>query len=284
MIGIMSKEKMNYNYIIESPENGGAFHSLTVQSKEAYDGCRNGGHKDGFGIYSMSFLGDAGGDMMKKEPEYEVLFKRGTPIYKDGGLSEKLKSISGNILISHIRLASSGKGEIDDIHAHPFVDPEFYKIKGIKDTTGWDNSSRPFSSYVLAHNGTIYGMGNSFMTDSEALLLEITSTFKDKIDFDEFKDFLSKFVEKRDFTAINFLLKDPQNDLYALRLAKAKKPGEYPVKQPRLAYYSLYYLKEDHKVIVASEPIDSDRNWKCINNYSLLKIDKNLNVTMAEIP
>ena len=278
MIGVMSKNKMSYKYIIEDRENGGAFHSLKVQSKKAYDAP----HKDGFGIYVMSFKNNRQNNE-GKEPEREFLFKSGTPITESAELSERLNYINGNLLISHIRLASSGKGEIDNIHAHPYVSPDFFEVKGIDNVTDWENSDSPYSSYVLAHNGTVYNLGDESMTDSQALLNLIAGNFKNGVDFDGLKDFISDFVNRFDFTAINFLLKDPKNDLYALRLAKAKKKGEDPAKQPRLAYYSLYYLIDEDKAVVASEPYDSDRGWKCVNNYTLLKIDKDLNIRTAEI-
>lgn len=278
MIGVMSKNKIDYKYIIEDRENGGAFHSLKAQSKKAYDAP----HKDGFGIYVMSFKNfrQNNGD---REPEHEFLFKNGSPITENAELSKKLNYATGNLLISHIRLASSGKGEIDNIHAHPYVNPDFFEIKGINNVTDWENSTHPYSSYVLAHNGTIYNLGDESMTDSQALLNLIADNFKNGIDFDGLKDFISDFTDRFDFTAINFLLKDLKNDLYALRLAKAKKKGEDPQKQPRLAYYSLYYLKDGDKAVIASEPFDSDREWKCIDNYTLLKIDKDLNIKTAEI-
>ncbi|MHB1696899.1 MAG: class II glutamine amidotransferase [bacterium] len=284
MIAVMSKNKTGYKYIIEERERGGAFHSLKEQSKRAYDAP----HKDGFGIYVASFGTEtekANGLNVSTKPAYELLFKKGTPITETPELSSRLDNIKGNLLISHIRLASSGKGEIDNIHAHPYADKEFIEAAGIKDVTDWKNNKSPYSAYVLAHNGTIYDLGDEHMTDSQALLNLIAENFKNGIDFDEFKIFIGDFVQKHDFTAINFLLKDPDNDLYALRLAKAKKIGEYPEKQPRLAYYSMYYLKDDSegRVIVASEPIDSDKRWKCVDNYTLLKISKDLNVKIAEI-
>lgn len=269
MIAVMSKNKINYKYMIEDRDKGGAFHSLKEQSKKAYDAP----HKDGFGIYVMSFRGK------------ELLFKRGTPITETPELSKRLKTIKGNLLISHIRLASSGKGEIDNIHAHPYADSKFIKAKKIKDVTDWENDKSPFSGFILAHNGTIYDMGDEEMTDSQALLNLIADKFKKGLVFDDFKAFVTDFAAKHEFTAINMLLKDPAGDLYALRLAKAKKPDEDPEKQPRLAYYSMYYMKDDinDRVIVASEPIDSDRRWKCMDNYTLMKIDKDLNIQAADI-
>ena len=267
MIGVMSKNKMSYKYIIEDGKNGGALHSLKVQSKKAYKAP----HKDGFGIYVMSFK-NARQNNGDREPEREFLFKSGAPITESAELSERLNYTNGNLLISHIRLASSGKGEIDNIHAHPYVNPDFFAIKGINNVTDWENSDSPYSSYVLAHNGTIYELGDESMTDSQALLNLIADNFKNGIGFDGLKDFISDFANRFDFTAINFLLKDPKNDLYALRLAKTK-----------LAYYSLYYLIDGDKAVVASEPYDSDRGWKCIDNYTLLKIDKDINIRTAEI-
>ncbi len=282
MIGVMSRNKMDYKYAIEGRENGGAFHSLKVQSKKAYDAP----HEDGFGIYVMSFK-DSRQNNEGREPEHEFLFKNGARITENAELSKRLNYANGNLLISHIRKASAGKGEIDGIHAHPYayVSPDFFKIKGINinNITDWENSTNPYSSYVFAHNGTIYNLGDESMTDSQALLDLIAGNFKNGVDFEGLKEFISDFTGRFDFTAINFLLKDSKNDLYALRLAKAKRKGDDPQKQPRLAYYSLYYLKDDDKVVIASEPFDSDRGWKCINNYTLLKIDKDLNITMAEI-
>ncbi len=279
MIAVMSKNKMDYKYIIEDRANGGAFHSLKEQSKKAYDAP----HKDGFGIYAMSFSEEIKGG--GRIPEDELLFKKGSPVAETPELSQRLEAVKGNLMISHIRLASSGKGEIDNIHAHPYADDGFISAKGIKDVTDWKNDKSPYSAFVLAHNGTIYDLGDESMTDSQALLNLIASRFKNGVDFDEFKAFITDFARKHRFTAINMLLKEPGNDLYVLRLAKAKKPDEDPEKQPRLAYYSMYYMKDEKegKVIAASEPIDSDKRWKCVNNYTILKIDKNLNVRIAEI-
>ena len=280
MIAVMSRNKIDYKYIIEDRGNGGAFHSLREQSKKAYDAP----HKDGFGIYAASFGSPVPGGL--KKIESELLYKKGTPVNETQEFSKRISGIKGNLLISHIRLASTGKGEIDNIHAHPYVDGEFIKTKGIKDVTDWKNGAAPFSGFVLAHNGTVYDIGDETMTDSQALLNLITDEFKNGMDFDGFRGFISDFAASRSFTAINMLLKDPEGDLYVLRLAKAKKPGEDPERQPRLAYYSMYYLNDapGGKFIAASEPIDSDGRWKCVDNYTLLKIDRNLNIKIAEIP
>lgn len=266
MIAVMSREEIDYKYIIEDRDNGGAFHSLKAQSEKAYDAP----HKDGFGIYSMTY-GKSG---ETKTPNYELFYKKGIPISESKELPVKLDNLKGNLLISHIRLATKKKGEIDDIHAHPYVDANSLSKSRIKDITDWDNNEKPFASFVMAHNGTIHNIGNESMTDSQAFLNLITERFSGGIDFGSFKKFLYEFSENHEFTAINLLLKDPCDDLYAVRLAKA-----------RLAYYSMYYMKDDIKglAIVASEPIDSDRRWKCINNYSLIKITKNLDMRIEEI-
>ncbi len=280
MIAVMSKNETGFKYFIEEREKGGAFHSLKIQSKKAYDGCRDGGHKDGFGVYSLSLDPANPGNPLR-----ESLFKKGTPVTETPALSQRLEYLKGNLMISHIRLASAGKGEIDDIHAHPYADRRFISTKGIKDETDWENDITPFSGFVMAHNGTIYDMGDESMTDSQAFLNLISERFNNGIDFTEFKKFISLIAERHSFTALNILLKDPNNDLYALRLAKSKKKGEDPDNQPRLAYYSMYYMKDENlgRVIVASEPVDSDRRWKCVDNYTLLKINKDLNIEIAEI-
>lgn len=283
MIAVMSKKSTGYRYIIEKHQNGGAFHSLMEQSGKSYDGWRDGGHKDGFGIYAASFEEGGEGQNLKGE----LLFKKGTPISETPELSRRLENISGNLLIAHIRLASAGKGEIQDIHAHPYAETGFIKAKNIADITDWKNYIPPYSGFILAHNGTVYDIGDETMTDSQALLNIISQEFSGGIDFDDFKTFLSGFAVSHSFTAVNMMLKDPDNDLYIVRLAKAGKPGETPEsRQPRLAYYSMYYMKDEAKdcVIAASEPIDNDIRWKCVDNYSLIKIDKNLNIKKAEIP
>jgi predicted glutamine amidotransferase len=204
-------------------------------------------------------------------------------------VSKKARStarrVRGLIIISHVRLATTGGETLGNTH------PWLYK------------------GYVFAHNGTVDRRDllrlirqeySDFEgeTDSEALFHLIV---QEAVDAGCFLEGVRRALEKINegevrYSSLNFLASDG-HQLYALRYANHS-----------LWYYTLYYLERprgplslnklsestlqliraklahgEKAVLVASEPL-TEENWLEIPNKHMLIVDKDLSVKLMEMP
>lgn len=152
------------------------------------------------------------------------------------------RPITGKNVFAHIRLATVG--QMMSCNCHPFIET--------------DANNR---SWMLLHNGTIfdypgledYRDKENGDTDSERILLFII----DKInEFEKAKGSLSTTEER--FNLLVDLIED---------LSKGNKLN-LMIYDCDLTYIhtnmreSLYYLKNEDGFLVASSPLDDDKNWK----------------------
>ncbi|WP_048191449.1 class II glutamine amidotransferase [Pyrolobus fumarii] len=197
------------------------------------------------------------------------------------------KRVYGRIIVSHVRLASSGGSGVEN--THPWV----YR--------GW----------AFAHNGTIY--------DRSALLKLLTDEHRDSLegstDSEAFfhlivqeaeelgdpVDGIKSAIRKMNrsgirYTSLNFIASDGER-LYALRYAATS-----------LGYYTLYYLERprdglelrrlsevtrqliaaklargERALLVASEPMSDEPNWKPIPNKHLLIVYSDLSTEIVRV-
>ncbi len=232
------------------------------------------GNPDGWGI---AWLDD----------ESWHIFKEPLALYKSGRAMELIRRIiQGKIIVSHVRLASTGVPRLENTH------PWLYK--------GW----------VFAHNGTIskldllrflredYRAGLEGDTDSEVffhLIVQEANEVGDPIE--GIRGAISKIVGNNiGFSSLNFIASDGER-LYALRYARS-----------HLDYYTLYYIERpceglelrrlsketrqlismklasgEKAVIVASEIMSNEPYWRLIPNKHLALIDRDLNVELIRI-
>ena len=161
--------------------------------------------------------------------------------------SKHLKSILanpviGNNIFAHIRLATIG--EIISPNCHPFT-----KI---------DDNNR---SWVLIHNGTIfdYPQLDEYKeiekgdTDSERILLYLI----DKVnEFESKKESKSNPIER--FNLLKHLIDDLS---FNNKLNLMIFDGEVMYIHSNMKN-SLYYLKNEEGILIATTPVTDDKNWK----------------------
>lgn len=176
--------------------------------------------------------------------------------------SEHLKGILSNPVIgknvfAHIRLATVG--EIISPNCHPFTEA--------------DDNNR---SWMLIHNGTIFDFPEldnykdqeNGDTDSERILLYII----DKVnEFEKAKGGLSTIKER--FNLLYEIVSDlSKNNKLNLMIFD----GDLTYIHSNMRD-SLYYLKNDDGFLVASTPLDDDKNWKMVELNKLFGlIDGNI--------
>jgi glutamine amidotransferase len=213
------------------------------------------------------------------------LVKEPIALYESEKARSTARRVRGLIIISHVRLATTGGETLGNTH------PWLYR------------------GYVFAHNGTVdrWGLlrlvrqeyrGFEGETDSEVLFHLIV---QEALDAGSFLEGVRRVLEKINeeevkYSSLNFLASDG-HQLYALRYAKHS-----------LEYYTLYYLERpegslslnklsettlqliraklargEKAVLVASEPL-TEENWLEIPNKHMLIVDKDLSVKLIEMP
>jgi len=214
-----------------------------------------------------------------------MLVKEPIALYESEKARSTARRVRGLIIISHVRLATTGGETLGDTH------PWLYK------------------DYVFAHNGTVDRWDllrlvrqeySDFEgeTDSEVLFHLIV---QEALDAGSFLEGVRRALEKINeeevrYSSLNFLASDG-HQLYALRYAEHS-----------LGNYTLYYLERpqgslslnklsettlqliraklahgEKAVLVASEPL-TEENWLEIPNKHMLIVDKDLSVKLIEMP
>ena len=213
------------------------------------------------------------------------LVKEPFALYESESARSTARRVRGLIIISHVRLATTGGKTLGNSH------PWLYK------------------GYVFAHNGTVDRRDLLRLvrqeyrdfegeTDSEVLFHLIV---QEALDAGGFLEGVRRALEKINegkvrYSSLNFLASDG-HQLYALRYANHS-----------LGYYTLYYLERprgplslnklsestlqliraklahgEKAVLVASEPL-TEENWLEIPNKHMLIVDKDLSVKLMEMP
>jgi glutamine amidotransferase len=214
------------------------------------------------------------------------LYKEPGPLYESYKAKGLIQNVRGIIIVSHVRLATSGRPKRRLENTHPWL----------------------YKGYVFAHNGTIDRnnvlelLSPEYLnlegdTDSEALFHLIVQEAISSNDFmNGIRRVIAKINDKNvGYSSLNFVASDGRK-LYALRYARSG-----------LSYYTLYYLRRSREglrleslskktaqlirmklvsgekaIIVASEKL-TEEPWKIIPNRYMLIVDENLNTELIEI-
>jgi len=201
------------------------------------------GHMDGWGM------------AYKSEGEM-VIKKSGLDAASDAEFDKtSLNTVASELVIAHIRKATDPKTKGKAEFAHPFQK----------------------ENWVLAHNGSVYwneSVKKSYpnLIDTQILLEKLVENIKkEKNLFSGVEKTIIPILENEKFTALNFLLTDGKN-LIIYRSFDSEDPENE-------SYYSLNWKKADHKIIVASEPVDKTASgWKLLENNQLMAVDSDLNI------
>ena len=201
------------------------------------------GHMDGWGMAYKST-----GEM--------VIKKSGLDAASDAEFDRVASDVmTSELVIAHIRKATDPKTKGKAEFAHPFEK----------------------ENWVLAHNGSVFwkdSVKKSYpnLIDTQILLEKLVENIKkEKNLFSGVEKTIIPILENEKFTALNFLLTDGKN-LIIYRSFDSEDPENE-------SYYSLNWKKADHKIIVASEPVDKTASgWKLLENNQLVAIDSDLNI------
>jgi len=188
------------------------------------------GHLEGWGIGYYS------------EGKAKIIKSGGSVVEEQKRFFSALKRIGrSRTLIVHFRKSAWDK-TTDKRHSHPFL----------------------FKKYIFAHNGTIFDykellnfIPGKYLPDVSALDTEVFFRYLLNGFPKSFKTSIKMVEDKREFSALNFLLCGGQK-LYAYR--------EYS-KWPD--YYTLFKARHNTSRVVCSEQLDSVKSWEEINNREL---------------
>lgn len=201
------------------------------------------GHMDGWGMAYKSK-----GEM--------VIKKSGLSAASDSEFDRIARNaVTSELVIAHIRKATDPKTKGKAEFAHPFEK----------------------ENWILAHNGSVRWKESvkkiySDLIDTQILLEKLVENIKkEKSPFSGVEKTIVPILEHEKYTALNFLLTDGKK-LIIYRSFDSEDPENE-------SYYSLNWKKADHKIIVASEPVDrTAQGWKLLENNQLLAIDSDLNI------
>ncbi len=221
------------------------------------------------------------------ENKISKVFKEPQRIDKSSKIEEISKYCISNIIISHVRKATSGSRRFEN--SHPFQ----------------------YKNWLFAHNGSIIDNIESLRkaitpeymqliqgeTDSETLFIWLMQNIELNGVIDGLKAGLKFIEECLSYTSLNFLLTDGSK-LYALRKARvnpdyyslyylSRDPErgemfEYKSKQTRQLILSKL-LNEEKAIIICSEKLTSEENWTPIENNTLLTVDGNLKISATRL-
>jgi predicted glutamine amidotransferase len=202
------------------------------------------------------------------------------PGHMDGwGMAYKSK---GEMVIKKSGLDAASDPEFDNVAGHvitsELVIAHIRKATDPK-TKGKAEFAHPFEkeNWVLAHNGSVFWKDSvkknyPGLIDTQILLEKLVENIKkEKFPFSGVEKTMVPILEHEKYTALNFLLTDGQNLIIYRSFDSGDPENE--------SYYSLNWKKTDHKIIVASEPVDKTASgWKLLENNQLLAVDLDLNI------
>ncbi len=216
-----------------------------------------------------------------------MIYKEPGPLYASEAKREIGRRVLGRIIVSHVRLATTGSHSVENTH------PWIYR--------GW----------VFAHNGVIrnrkhlldlledqYRETLEGETDSEVLFHLVVQEAERKGDpVEGIVSAVRRILEEGvEFSSLNFIASDGRR-LYALRYANTM-----------LDYYTLYYIERpkeklyidrlsritrqliqaklargERAVIIASEIMSDEPHWVPLPNRSLLVVDSRLRYNIVKL-
>lgn len=197
----------------------------------------------------------------------------------------KVKRVASNIILSHVREASVGDKKHEN--AHPFKYKNWIFIQN-------GRTNRENTKIKLGAKYKKYIKGT---TDSELYFLLIMQNYEKTRDMAEsIRKTLG--VVKQKATGLNFLLSNGES-LYAYRnynktgkkftlyylvrdLNGIEKPIEHISKKTNQILRYTSDLHTDRTVLFSSEPL-TDEKWTKIHRGELIKVDKELNITIRKL-
>lgn len=201
------------------------------------------GHMDGWGI------------AYKSEDEM-IIKKSGFDAATDVEFDQTARNaVSSELVIAHIRKATDPQTKGKKEFAHPFEK----------------------ENWVLAHNGSVHWnepvkINYPGLIDTQILLEKLVENIKtEKSTILGVEKTLIPILDNEKYTALNFLLTDGKNLIIYRSFDSGDPENE--------SYYSLNWKKADHKIIVASEPVDKTASgWKFLENNQLMAIGSDFNI------
>ncbi len=216
------------------------------------------GHKDGFGAV-----------FYYNNKENIVLKSLENPLNL---LDTINKNLNHDLDISLMHLRKSTIGEPSIANTHPFINQNISFIHNGSIAAG---ENEPYGDLAYLCSGE---------TDSERFLMKIVSLKnRDHSVFQAYKETVLDILTKyKDFYSLNSILTDGEN-VYAIRVFNESHPK---AKESFFEdYFTLYVgMDNDKNVYLSSEALsDTFINWTLLENYSILKIDKENNLIIEKL-
>ncbi len=171
-----------------------------------------------------------------------------TPIFKDEKIYDFL-DIQAKILVLHVRKATRGAKR-------------------------WINNNQPFilntekGKFLFAHNGSIDDelyTKEQYKLHSDSDSSKYFSYILSSADYESLESIKESIKKLKRFTSANFILVTPNKVIVGERYAKDPD------------YYTMKLYRDNEKTIVSSEilPTLKDKEWKPLDNMSLIEIPIN---------
>lgn len=238
---MISKKKANAAYWFFDAE----LHPIIAFSK--YPIINGGPHNSGWGI----------GWLQNKNWE---IFKQGKDSVKRCRF-DKIKKVKSNIILIHLRRASSADNTTKN--SHPFK----------------------YQNWIFEHNGGIRKKeAIKYLKDN--LRKQLTSEMGSEVYFFLIMQFLKetgdifkaikrilKIVKKHPYSGLNFILSDGKK-IYAFRDVNPKYKEKF-------GYYCLHYLIQPDKVVISSDPLTNEK-WIPLKLRDILVVDSDLKVKLRK--
>src|SRR5574341_79105 len=219
--------------------------------------CRTGcvksssppGHLDGWGMAYKNSRGEM------------VIEKSGQDAGSDSNFDKvALTAVSSELVIAHIRKATDPNTKGHREFAHPFQK----------------------ENWILAHNGSVFWKDEIKRTyakliDTQILLEKLVENIKlAKSPISGVEKTILQILDNEKYSALNFLLTDGKNLIIYRSFDLQDSENE--------RYYTLYWKQTENQIMIVSEPVDKKADgWQLLENYQLLAIDSNLNLSSKNL-
>ncbi|MBU3913204.1 MAG: class II glutamine amidotransferase [Nanoarchaeota archaeon] len=234
LFAILSKEKTDAKYW---------FFDAEIPFKDFSEKIINGGpHNSGWGV----------GWLDKKWK----IFKEGQESVNKYDFN-KIREINSNLILIHLRHASSGDNTTKN--AHPFL----YKNWIFEHNGGVDRKE------LINHLNTNLKNQLTSETDSEVFFFLIMQILEERGDILTAIKETVRIIKKYPYRALNFILSDGES-VYVFRDISPKH-------MDKKEYYCLNYITTEDEVIISSDPLTHDK-WISVNLRELLEINKDLKI------
>lgn len=153
-----------------------------------------------------------------------------------------------NLGIFHARKASPGY-TLNLHHVHPFISETHAK------------------TWLFAHNGTIYDVGDEKIIDSQYYFKRILEELKSSTPKNALLEAAKKIETEKRFSSLTCMLSDLEN-IWVMKYCKEDTDK----------LHTLFYMEQEDVKIISSEPIDryvdvvNIENFRELNNREVIKI------------